>query len=202
MGFDSAVSSLWRVVARSNIVVRLFGTFFAYREALNFISELWISYWAAFSSSLCLDCQASWSAWRASCDLNWRAILLGKTVSTFRVIISRTDIIVQFFRPLLSDGKCLRIVAKLRINRWTTYCANLCLNCKTLRSAWRSSANLDCWSLLFGHAIGSFRAVMSRTDIIVQFGWSLFTNRKAFYIVAEFLWRFVLTRSRSVYMCR
>jgi hypothetical protein len=44
MGFDSAVSSLWRVVARSNIVVRLFGTFFAYREALNFISELWISY--------------------------------------------------------------------------------------------------------------------------------------------------------------
>jgi hypothetical protein len=121
---------------------------------------------------------------------------------TFNGVWSRT----RAWRCLLgltyTDCERLRILTELRVNSWACYSASLCLDREALRSAWRSSCDLNCRDLLLGKSVSTFRVIKSRTDSIVQFGWSLFTNRKAFYIVAEFLGRFVLTRSKSAYMWR
>ena len=91
-----------------------------------------------------------------------------------------TNAVTELLRALLCDGKCLRIVAELRINCRTTCCANLSLNRETLRSARGASRNLVRWVLGLCNFLSTFWRVVARSDVIVEFFGSLHSNRETF----------------------
>jgi hypothetical protein len=98
-----------------------------------------------------------------------------------------TNVVTELLRALLCDGKCLRIVAELRINRRTTCCANLRLDRETLRSARGASRNLVRWVLGLCNFLSTLWRVVAWSNVVTELLRALLCDGECLRIVAE-LW--------------
>jgi hypothetical protein len=110
-----AVSSLWRVVTRANIVIWFIVSLCAYCKRLGILTEFVaciVGPWAC--KPLSLNCKSAWSAWRVIESHNrTRRSLLRDRVRSLRRIVAWSNYVTGLTRSFCSDCERLSIISKL-----------------------------------------------------------------------------------------
>lgn len=170
-GLCNTFCSFWRVVSGTEAVVRLLRSLFTNLEAFYITQEVFATIILTWRNSFNLASvgKALRTGWFLR-ENNNRCLLLCKTFSSLRWIMSWTDSFSSFLWSFLANCESLNIISELQgwIISSRACCTDLSSICKIIWPAvGLSASNINLWCLRFGKWVSFLWIIFTGSNTII-----------------------------------